>query len=169
MESIGSIIRNKHIFIFTGDNDATLIFKAKPGSKRWQHLRLPPSADSNALEDDDNYTVIFGSHRNSCLKIEKNLQECYRVSCRHYMPNFIMSDFNLHGQSTYQHMSVSVEQLQGSLAYSEASFLDQTCSKPQLWLNYSFSAKQQLANMQIMRSLTSCSCEGGHPIQHFEE
>ena len=44
-------------------------------------MRLPPGANSNALEDDDNYTVIFGSHRNSCLKIEKNLQECYRVSC----------------------------------------------------------------------------------------
>jgi hypothetical protein len=42
-----------------GETDATVLLKAKPGGKRWQHQQ-------------DNYTVIFGSHRNSCLKLEKN-------------------------------------------------------------------------------------------------
>lgn len=63
-----------------GDNDATLILKTKPGSKRWQHMNLAGSNGNNNLEVEHNYTVIFGSHRNTCLKIEKNSQECYRVS-----------------------------------------------------------------------------------------
>ena len=58
-----------------GENDATLIIKPKPGSKRWQHVEL------DRASSDQHYTVVFGSHQNSCLKIEKNSQECFRVSC----------------------------------------------------------------------------------------
>lgn len=67
-------------FHVEGDNDATLILKPKPGSKRWQHMKLATGPAQSNLELDHNYTIIFGSHRNSCLKIEKNSQECYRVS-----------------------------------------------------------------------------------------
>ena len=63
-----------------GDNDATLILKSKPGSKRWQHMKLSPDRNDRHLEIDYNYTIIFGSHRNTCLKIERNSQECFRVS-----------------------------------------------------------------------------------------
>jgi len=70
-----------------------LIFKSQPGAKRLQPLQRlpeplaagcappeaePPHAHAHALPPpvmtmvEPNYTVILGSHRNSCLKIEKN-------------------------------------------------------------------------------------------------
>ena len=60
--------------LFAGENDATLIIKPKPGSKRWQHVEL------DRASSDQHYTIVFGSHQNSCLKIERNSQECFRVS-----------------------------------------------------------------------------------------
>ncbi|MEW5308325.1 MAG: hypothetical protein WDW38_000294 [Sanguina aurantia] len=53
-----------------GVNDITVMFKCRPGSKRLQPLQLQQHGQNSAVED--NYTVIFGSHRNSCLKVEKN-------------------------------------------------------------------------------------------------
>ncbi len=61
-----------------GDTDATVILKSTPGAKRLQPLRqtaapgVPGQPGGNALQVEENYTIIFGSHRNSCLKIEKN-------------------------------------------------------------------------------------------------
>lgn len=49
-----------------GVNDITVMFKCRPGSKRLQPLQLQQHGQNSAVED--NYTVIFGSHRNSCLK-----------------------------------------------------------------------------------------------------
>lgn len=61
-----------------GSTDITVMFKATPGSKRLQPLQRQqdhhPSAAATtggqllAAAVEDNYTVIFGSHRNSCLK-----------------------------------------------------------------------------------------------------
>eukprot|EP00884_Botryococcus_braunii_P002666 jgi/Botrbrau1/123/Bobra.0022s0109.1 len=48
-----------------GENDVTIIFKGMPGSKRLQHT--------------SNYTVILGSHRNSCLKFERDTVLCQQV------------------------------------------------------------------------------------------
>eukprot|EP00803_Ostreobium_quekettii_P008789 evm.model.scf_1474EXC.3 EVM.evm.TU.scf_1474EXC.3 scf_1474EXC:32295-33161(+) len=50
-------------FEVAGENDATVILKDTPGSRRWQH-------DRGGV--DQGYTVIIGSHRNSKLKIERN-------------------------------------------------------------------------------------------------
>ncbi len=82
--------------VTAGDNDVTVIFKPVPGAKRWQPLArqragqgrpdvpaaAPPAAvaaapagfggQQAALTVESNYTVILGSHRNSCLKFEKN-------------------------------------------------------------------------------------------------
>lgn len=56
-----------------GETDVTVIFKSTPGAKRLQPLlRQGGATGGNALQVEQNYTVIFGSHRNSCLKIEKN-------------------------------------------------------------------------------------------------
>ncbi len=76
----------------------TLILKPQCGSRRWQHLSLsprkgdvppaepptgaaaggsPPRAHSPV---EANYTVILGSHRNSCLKIEKDGELCHMAS-----------------------------------------------------------------------------------------
>lgn len=83
-------------------NDVTLLFKAKPGSRRWQHHERPdedevggrppppppgpptstspPPASSSAAPPEADYTVILGSHRNSCLKVERNGMPMARVS-----------------------------------------------------------------------------------------
>jgi hypothetical protein len=55
-----------------GDNDVTVLFKAVAGAKRWQPLARPRDGGGGAASVEDNYTVILGSHRNSCLKFEKN-------------------------------------------------------------------------------------------------
>ena len=63
------------------DTDVTVILKATPGARRLQplqradglhgaHAQGVAAAAQSAVEP--NYTVIFGSHRNSCLKFEKN-------------------------------------------------------------------------------------------------
>ena len=86
-------------FSKTGANDATVIFKSTPGSKRWQHASsrgfnsrefsaagssLPlastststsnpePHSPSSSSSSEPSYTVILGSHRNSCLKFERD-------------------------------------------------------------------------------------------------
>ncbi|KAK3268097.1 hypothetical protein CYMTET_23378, partial [Cymbomonas tetramitiformis] len=52
------------IFDAKGDNDVTIIFKREPGSSREQYL-------------DVNYTVIFGSHQNTKICIDKNGRTCH--------------------------------------------------------------------------------------------
>ena len=54
----------------TGETDVTVLFASAPGSRRWQHTAGPGSMQ------DCSYTVILGSHRNRCLKIERNGQTC---------------------------------------------------------------------------------------------
>eukprot|EP00798_Chlamydomonas_sp_ICE-L_P011410 gene11410-12116_t len=59
-----------------GETDVTVILKSTPGAKRLQPLQRrsmdvkPSTPPVTGVEP--NYTIIFGSHRNSCLKIEKN-------------------------------------------------------------------------------------------------
>ncbi|GFR52255.1 hypothetical protein Agub_g14789, partial [Astrephomene gubernaculifera] len=62
-----------------GDTDVTVILKSTPGAKRLQPLLRQAAGNAqghggggNALQVEQNYTIIFGSHRNSCLKVEKN-------------------------------------------------------------------------------------------------
>ena len=81
-----------------GENDVTLILKTHAGSKRWQHFARGsaqpaalPAPDQLQLQQgpwqrppvDEGYTLILGSHRNSCLKIEKNGVLVHRVSLSH--------------------------------------------------------------------------------------
>ncbi|KAK9823236.1 hypothetical protein WJX72_001265 [[Myrmecia] bisecta] len=67
-------------FEVKGENDATIIFKTTPGSKRWQHLtRSEGSLDQASAAAEHNYTVILGSHRNSCLKFEKDGVLCRQM------------------------------------------------------------------------------------------
>ena len=60
-------------FYVAGDNDVTLLLKAVPGGCRPQH---------NGVTADllPSYTVVFGSHRNSCFKVERDGLTCSRVS-----------------------------------------------------------------------------------------
>ena len=51
------------MMFIAGCNDATIILKERCGSRRLQ--------DMNGLMD-EHYTIIIGSHRNSCVKIERN-------------------------------------------------------------------------------------------------
>ncbi|KXZ51612.1 hypothetical protein GPECTOR_12g576 [Gonium pectorale] len=98
-----------------GDTDVTVILKSTPGAKRLQPLlrQAPghahaPGGGGNALQVEQNYTIIFGSHRNSCLKIEKNGVTqcmvtgvaCSRVSSKTFGKYWI--DFN-HGILTVGH------------------------------------------------------------------
>lgn len=81
-----------------GDNDATVLLKQQSGSRRWQHLAAgaapaAPRAAAGAAAAapaaaaaggrgspvEQNYTVILGSHRNSCLKFEKDGELCCMV------------------------------------------------------------------------------------------
>lgn len=58
-----------------GDTDVTIILKSMPGAKRLQPLQLAcvqGDGTKGSLAVEQNYTVILGSHRNSCLKFEKN-------------------------------------------------------------------------------------------------
>ena len=66
----------------TGENDATVILKPSSGSKRWQHYVRDNqgAAHLGNLHTDSNYTIIIGSHRNSCLKFEKDLVLCHQAS-----------------------------------------------------------------------------------------
>lgn len=81
-----------------GDNDATVLLKQQSGSRRWQHLAGGGAAAAAAggaagaggaaaggaaggrnSPVEQNYTVILGSHRNSCLKFEKDGELCCMV------------------------------------------------------------------------------------------
>lgn len=67
--------------------DVTIILKSIPGAKRLQptllrnvdapppaHAQQPSHAAAHNVHTtvEPNYTIILGSHRNSCLKFEKN-------------------------------------------------------------------------------------------------
>ena len=52
------------VFEVSGETDATIILQSKPGSRR---LPLQTSTESNGR-----YVIVFGSHRNSRLSIERN-------------------------------------------------------------------------------------------------
>lgn len=72
-----------------GNNDVTLILKPQCGSRRWQHqLRKTGSNEANDGSVEHNYTIILGSHRNSCLKIEKDGELCYLA---HSLPSLRLS------------------------------------------------------------------------------
>lgn len=67
-------------FEASAENDVTVIFKPTPGARRWQPMkRQDGMAGAGASMVEDNYTVILGSHRNSCLKFEKNGHTCCMV------------------------------------------------------------------------------------------
>lgn len=58
-----------------GRNDATVILKKEYGSRRWQDI------NGDGVPE-ENYTIIVGSHRNSCIKVEKNgMLQCVVTSC----------------------------------------------------------------------------------------
>ncbi|KAL4421040.1 hypothetical protein ABPG77_007515 [Micractinium sp. CCAP 211/92] len=75
-------------FEVKGDNDATVLLKQQTGSRRWQHLAGGGAAANGAAAAngrgpspvEQNYTVILGSHRNSCLKFEKDGELCCMVA-----------------------------------------------------------------------------------------
>ncbi len=72
-----------------GENDATVILKPTPGSKRTRYVRdLQAAAYLGNLHTDSNYTIILGSHRNSCLKFEKDLQPRHQASTTVWPPKF---------------------------------------------------------------------------------
>ena len=60
-----------------GENDVTVIFKSEAGGRRWQHL-TGIHAEQQGVER--NYTLILGSHRNTCIRVEKDGQLCDRVT-----------------------------------------------------------------------------------------
>lgn len=63
------------LFEAKGRNDATVILKKEYGSRRWQDI------NGDGLPE-ENYTIIVGSHRNSCIKVEKNgMLQCVVTSC----------------------------------------------------------------------------------------
>lgn len=62
---------------FTGENDVTVIFKSEASGRRWQHLAGPGTQQQGV---ERNYTLILGSHRNTCIRIEKDGQLCDRVT-----------------------------------------------------------------------------------------
>ncbi len=73
--------RTSHTALPAGENDATVVFKPTPGSKRTRYVRdLQAAAYLGNLHTDSNYTIILGSHRNSCLKFEKDLQPRHQAS-----------------------------------------------------------------------------------------
>eukprot|EP00887_Chlorella_sp_A99_P006709 scaffold3.g6709.t1 len=77
-----------------GDNDVTVLLKPQSGSRRWQHAaadapppaqlrgqqRAAPRPPDRASPVERNYTVILGSHRNSCLKFERDGELCCSVT-----------------------------------------------------------------------------------------
>lgn len=61
--------------VFSGQNDAAVIFRSSAGGRRWQFAENVSQQQLNLRH----YTVILGSHRNSCLKIERNGQDVFSV------------------------------------------------------------------------------------------
>jgi hypothetical protein len=58
----------------------TILLKPQAGSRRWQHAASGrPVDDGRSSPVESNYTVILGSHRNSCLKFEKDGEICCMV------------------------------------------------------------------------------------------
>ncbi len=64
----------------------TIIFKSEAAGRRWQHFTHAEAAQQNGAapaaepqRTERNYTVILGSHRNTCIKVEKDGQLCDRV------------------------------------------------------------------------------------------
>lgn len=72
-----------------GENDVTIIFKSEAAGRRWQHYTHNGAAEvahqngaghlAELQQTERNYTVILGSHRNTCIKVEKDGQLCDRV------------------------------------------------------------------------------------------
>ncbi len=68
-----------------------MLLKQQTGSRRWPHLAGGGAAANGAAAAngrgpspvEQNYTVILGSHRNSCLKFEKDGELCCMVSTLH--------------------------------------------------------------------------------------
>ena len=58
-----------------------MILKPAPGSRRWQHVTTEVGALAAPVQrqTERNYTIILGSHRNTCLKVEKDGQLCEAV------------------------------------------------------------------------------------------
>eukprot|EP00890_Picochlorum_soloecismus_P001745 jgi/Picsp_1/2571/NSC_00802-R1_btb poz domain-containing protein len=77
-DEISYLIRTAHVqkaFPAPGRNDATVILKKEYGSRRWQDI------NGDGVPE-ENYTIIVGSHRNSCIKVEKNgMLQCVVTSC----------------------------------------------------------------------------------------
>ena len=60
----------------------TVLLKPQAGSRRWQHAasgRAAAEGNGRTSPVESNYTVILGSHRNSCLKFEKDGEICCMV------------------------------------------------------------------------------------------
>lgn len=60
----------------------TVLLKPQAGSRRWQHAvggPRPEEGAGRASPVESNYTIILGSHRNSCLKFEKDGEICCMV------------------------------------------------------------------------------------------
>ena len=71
----------------------TIIFKSEAAGRRWQHFTHTGAAAAAAGQNghiaeqaadaqrqtERNYTVILGSHRNTCIKVEKDGQLCEQV------------------------------------------------------------------------------------------
>ncbi|KAI8103840.1 hypothetical protein M9435_006367 [Picochlorum sp. BPE23] len=82
-----------HVLLFEakGSNDVTILLKEQYGSRRWQNDLVSRSAEHQG------YTVIIGSHRNSCVKIEKNAKVEYvagTVGCEEMqLANHVMRPF----------------------------------------------------------------------------
>ncbi|KAK9794943.1 hypothetical protein WJX73_004115 [Symbiochloris irregularis] len=64
-------------FEVRGQNDASIIFKSSPGGRRWQHAESLVEAQQGNFGRQ--YTMIVGSHRNTCFKIERNGQQVLQV------------------------------------------------------------------------------------------
>ena len=78
---VGPILQLSAHRLCAGDNDATVILKPAPGSRRWQHVTTEVQALAAPVQrqTESNYTIILGSHRNTCLKVEKDGQLCEAV------------------------------------------------------------------------------------------
>ena len=67
-----------------------MILRSAPGTtKRIQQLEHSSRESDSSDLYEPHYTVIFGSHQNSCLKIERNSQECFRVGF-FTLPSFML-------------------------------------------------------------------------------
>ena len=69
------------VFEVSGETDATIILQSKPGSRRLPLL--------TSTETSGRYVIVFGSHRNSLLSIERNedRQAALRVSWTQISPD----------------------------------------------------------------------------------